>query len=272
MPITAAEAVLNVCGDFHYGATDVSKTDIISPLNRVVDKHRGNIFRVFTGDLTENQLKTSVGHNYDSEIADPAVQKRDMIDVLRQTNRHLYGENKYRQLKINKGDTSFNGVLSVGVGGNHEYRTRKVAAQWLSEDMHDASKVLDMGFGGIIELTISNKKLKLEKTYKIYVTHRPSKTTSTSDEAILRAFRKKQSILPGIDIIIFGHSHKRFLYPSSYTNIETGEQKKILYAVNPSPMQISEYAEEAGYPPLEADYFINIYLPLDPIKPIYGYV
>lgn len=273
MPITSHEAVLDVCGDFHYGASkQVSKNDIINALNRSADAYRGRIFRIFTGDLVENQLKTSVGHNYDVAIADPAIQKADMIDILKDTNEYLYGTKKYNSLKIDKKATSFKDLLSVGVEGNHEYRTRKMVGQWLSKEMHEAAKIIDLKFGGIVELTIFNTKLKMEKTYKIYVAHRPSKTDATSMEAIIRAFKRKQSILPGIDIIIFGHFHRRFISSDGYFDSTADDFKKILYIVNPSPLKDMEYADEAGYPPLKVGYNVNLFLPLDPLAQCYGVI
>ena len=273
MPISGAEAVINVCGDYHYGASKfVTKQDIIQSLNEVADKHRGNLFRVFTGDLIENQLKTSVGHNYDVLIPDPSVQKSDMIDIMEETNRHLYGSNQYNKLKISKTSTNFNNLLSVGVEGNHEYRTRKMSGQWLSKEIHEAAKILDMRFGGIVELTIFNTKLKMEKTYRLFISHRPSKTDATSVESIARAFKRKQSNIPGIDVIIFGHFHRRFVMSDGYVDSKTGEYRKILYVVNPSPVKDLEYADEAGYPPLKVGYFVNVFLPIDPESQCYGYV
>lgn len=230
------------------------------------------MFRILTGDLVENQLKTSVGHNYDVLLSDPAVQKQDMIDILKETNEYLYGKAAFSKLKLQKDATNFKNVLSVGVEGNHEYRTRKTSGQWLSREMHQAAKIVDMKFGGIIELTISNAKLKMQKTYRIYVSHRPSKTDATSIEAISRAFKRKQSMFPGVDIIIFGHFHRRFISSDGYFDSRKDEFKKILYVVNPSPLKDMEYSEEAGYPPLKVGYSVNVFLPLDPLAQCYGIV
>ena len=271
MPITGTEAVVNVCGDFHYGASDVTKKQIIDALNESTNKHKGNLFRVFTGDLIENQLKTSVGHNQDVAIADPAVQKEDMIEILQETNKKLYGQ-AWGKLKFDKTGKTFNDIRAVGVEGNHEYRTRKMAGQWLSREMHEAGKVLDMKFGAIVELTIFNTKLKMEKTYRMYITHRPSKTTGTSLEAILRSFKRKQSVIPGVDILIFGHFHRRFLSADGYFDSRADEFKKILYVVNPSPMHDVEYADEAGYPPLKVGFYVDLFLPLDPKAQSYGVI
>jgi UDP-2,3-diacylglucosamine pyrophosphatase LpxH len=250
------------------------KNAIIDALNAVADKHRGNIFRVLTGDLIENQLKTSVGHNYDPAIADPAVQAEDMIDILTDTNKYLYGTKEWNRISTKKFKNvfDFTDIRCVGVEGNHEYRTRKTSGQWISSIMHTEAKVLDMKMDAIIELTIENKKLKKQATYRMFVSHRLSKTDSCSPEAMIRGFAKKQSTLPGIDLIVMGHTHKRFLSPGIYTDVHTGETKKVLYVVNPSPMGAVEYAQEAGYPPLDSGYYINVHLPLDSATPIWGTV
>lgn len=161
---------------------------------------------------------------------------------------------------------------AVGVGGNHEYRTRKMSGQWLDKELYAPAKILPMGMEGIIELTLINKKLKLSKTYRIYVAHAPGKTNATSIESILRAFRKKQTNLPGIDVIVFGHYHKRFIQSDGYFDSMTDTFKKVLYVINPSPLCRVEYALVAGYPPIEKGYSIEIYLPLDQDKQPYGII
>lgn len=250
------------------------KNAVIDALNACADRDRGNLFRILTGDLIENQLKTSVGHNYDAGIPDPDDQRKDMIDILTDTNKYLYGEKRYKSI-VTKGwdkKNEFEDIRCIGVEGNHEYRTRKLSGLWVSELMHTAAKVLDMKMQAIVILTIYNKKLKKEATYKLFVSHRLSKTDACSQEAMIRGFAKKQSTLPGIDIIVMGHTHKRFLSSNTYTDVTNGETKKVLYVVNPSPMGAVEYAQEAGYPPLDSGYYINVHLPLDPAVPIWGVV
>lgn len=254
-----SEAILNVCGDFHYGVRGVESSEIESSLNEVTDQHKGNIFRIFTGDIIENALKTSVGHNYDIAIPDPDIQKRDMIEVLTKTTKRLYGEQTWKKASLNK----LNGIRAIGVDGNHEYRSRKLTGQWLARDIYEPAKILYGGMSAIIELTIENKKLRMQKKYNIFVAHRPSKTSATSLESILRAFKRKQSTLPGIDIIIFGHYHKRYIQADGYFDSKEERFKKVLYIINPSPMIDAEYAEEAGYPPLVIGHHISCFLPLD---------
>jgi predicted phosphodiesterase len=262
LPIVGTEAILNVTGDFHLGASNVEKSEIVDSLNRESTEHKGNIFRIFTGDLMENQLKTSVGHNYDPSIADPSVQKTEVVDILKRTNEELYAKENWSKLSVNQNAKNFEGVRSVGVEGNHEYRTRKLAGQWLMREVCSLSKTLYLGIHSIIELTIYNKKLKMEKVYRIYVAHRPSKTDATSVEAILRAFRRKQSMLPGVDVIVFGHFHRRFISPEGYFDARTNEFRKILFVTNPSPLCNPEYSDEAGYPPIETGFSVNVSLPL----------
>lgn len=274
MPITGSEAIVNVCGDFHYGVRGIESSEIESSLNQAAEENKGNIFRIFTGDIVENALKTSVGHNYDIAVPDPAVQKAHMIEVLKNTTKKLYGEAQWKKTAIDKivPGVCCNDIRAIGVEGNHEYRTRKAAGQWLSKEIYEPAKILHAGMNAIIELTIKNSKLKLQKTYKIYVAHRPSSTNSTSIESILRAFKKKQASFPGIDMLVFGHYHKRFIQADGYFDSDEDTFKKIMYVINPSPMCNAEYAEEAGYPPLAIGYYVNIYLPLDKNLQPYGIV
>ena len=260
---------MNATGDWHYGVKGVDQKDIIHSLNSVVDKHKGNIFRVFTGDLLENSLKSSIGHNYDVSIPDPSDQKHGVMEILEETNKYLYGEATWKKLKLNKRSID---VRSIAVEGNHEMRTRKLTGQWLGEEMCVPAKVKWLGLSSLIELTIVNKRLKMSKKYNIYVAHRPSKTNATSLESILRAFKRKQSAIPGVDVMIFGHFHKRFISANGYFDTTSKKFKKVLYVLNPSPMAGMEYAEEAGYPPLEVGHYVNIYLPLDKDRQPYGIV
>lgn len=260
---------MNVSGDWHYGARGVSKEKIISALNGVATTHKGNVFRILTGDLTENALQSSVGHNYDIAIPDPCDQKKDVMDILEQTNKVLYGESVWNKLKLSKKVIN---SRCIAVEGNHEMRTRKLTGQWLGEEMCKPGKVNWIGLSGLIHLTIVNKRLKMSKTYKLFVSHRPSKTNATSLESISRAFKTKQSSLPGVDALIFGHFHKRFISANGYFDTTENRFKKVLYIINPSPLAGMEYAEEAGYPPLEVGYSVNIYLPLDKDRQPYGII
>lgn len=269
LPIIGEEAVLSVCGDFHYGTGGITKNDIIFNLNKTTDQYKDRLFRLFTGDLIENQLKTSVGHNYDVDISDPHKQKVDMIDILNQTNKYLYGKQK----KINQEETTFEDIRSGAVEGNHEYRTRKTSGQWLSREIHTQSNTLDLGSRAIIELTIYNKKNKnITNTFKIFIAHRATKSDATSPESRLRAFKKKQATLPGIDIFAFGHYHDKFLFPDCYFDIYTGHLRKVIYCINPSPMKMTEYAREAGYNIVQNDYSLEIFLPIDQNREIYSII
>jgi hypothetical protein len=72
--------------------------------------------------------------------------------------------------------------------------------------------------------------------------------------------------------MIFGHYHRRYLFPDGYFDIRADEYKKILYVINPSPMSGVEYAEQAGYPPLQTGFYVNVHLPLDPAAQVWGLV
>ena len=262
---------MNVCGDFHYGTRGVEKDEITNALNRATEKAKGNLFRIFTGDNVENALSTSVGHNYDIAIPDPADQKNDMIDIFKEVTAKQYGS-KYKNFRLPTNTGQQLRVKAVGVEGNHEYRTRKLTGQWLASEMYREAKIMPLGMHGIVELTLTNQRLKMSKTYRIFVAHRPGKTSATSFESILRAFRKKQQGLPGIDAIVFGHYHKRFVQADGYFDPQSQVFKKVLYVINPSPMQGAEYAEEAGYPPLEIGHYVNFFLPLEKNKQPYALI
>lgn len=270
VPITKDKLVLNVTGDFHYGVRGVPKSEILRELKKEHNQHKGNIFRVFTGDLIENNLTNSIGHGYDLLISDPSVQRNDMMDILKELSEDMYGKQNFKRMRVS--NSNLKGCLSAGCCGNHEYRSRRTAGVWLDRDMYQAGKILSLGIQGIIELKIINKKIKMSRTYNIYVSHRPSKTNATSIEAMLRAFRRKKADVPGIDVFVFGHFHKRIIEPDVHFDKTTGQIKKTLYVVNPSPMIDAEYAEVASFSPLEVGHYINVFLPLDKDKSPFGIV
>jgi predicted phosphodiesterase len=268
MEVLSTEATLNIAGDFHYGMRGIETTDIVKDLT----KQKKDVFRIFTGDLVENSLKTSVGHNYDIAIPDPDDQKQGIISCLKKIMQYQLGGEKQWE-KYTAPDThNPTDAVAVGVGGNHEYRTRKLTGQWLDREIYSAAKILPLGIEGLIELTLVNSKINMKKMYRLYVSHAPGKTSATSMESIMRAFKKKQSTLPGIDIIIFGHFHKRFLQSDGYFDSTSDTFKKVMYVINPSPLCTVEYALEAGYPPIETGYSTEIYLPIDPNKQPYGII
>lgn len=267
VPITKTELTLRVSGDYHYGIDGVELSEMLRVLKREQDQHRGNQFIIYTGDLIENNLNSSIGHGYDLKVKDPAQQKDDMRDALIDLQKHLYGANQFKRLRTSG---THKGVISVGTVGNHEYRTRQSAGQWIQQDMYGPSKILDLCMNGIIELTIVNKRLKLERTYRIYVAHRPNKSNATAVEVILRNCKKKKGDIP-VDIYTYGHFHRRLVHPDAvYT--QDGQFKKVLYVVNPSPISYVEYANWSGFAPLSAGWYVNVYLPLDPNGYPYGKV
>lgn len=269
VPITKPELTLNIGGDWHYGVRNVLRDELIRTANKESDQHRGNIFRILTGDLIENALKTSVGHNYDIAIPDPQDQKDEMKEILREIMEYQYGSTAYKRLHIGR---SLKGVQAAGCCGNHEYRTRKQTGQWIDRDMYSSGKILSMGMQGILELIIVNKKLKMSKTYRVFVSHRPSSSNASSLAGIARAMLKKRADIPGCDLYVFGHFHKRFIMPDGHYDSKTGTFKKVLYVINPSPMYDVEYADVAGYSPLVTGYHVNIFLPIAETKFPYGIV
>lgn len=269
LDIVSTVATLSVSGDFHYGVRGVREEDVVNELTQ----SRKDIFRIFTGDNSENSLKTSVGHNYDVLIPDPEDQKEGAIRILSKIMKYQIGSKNWSKYEAPTAEKHEH-AKAVGVGGNHEYRTRKLTGQWLDKEMYSTAKILPMGMEGIVELTLRNKKLNLSKTYRIYVSHAPGKanTSATSTESILRGFRKKQSSLPGIDVFAFGHFHKRFIHSDGYFDSISNKFRKVMYVINPSLLTQSEYAVESGYPLLEKGYSVEIYLPLDEDEQPYGII
>lgn len=266
--IKSTEATLDIAGDCHYGMRGIDEDEVVYEYTR----HKKDTFKVFTGDMGEFSLKTSVGHNYDIAVPDPEEQKEGVKRILTRTMQHQLGGIKNWSKYEAPTKNDHENAKAIGVGGNHEYRIRKLAGQWIDKEFYEAAKILSMGIEGIVNLTIFNTKLKLEKTYKIYLAHAPGKTSASSKEAILRGFRKKQMELPGIDIIIFGHFHKRLIDSDGYFDTNNNSFKKTLYVVNPSPLKNIEYAIEAGFVPFEPNYNVQVYLPLDKDLQPYGII
>jgi len=265
VPITKSALTLSVRGDFHYGTRGVDKDEMVRVFKREQDQHRGNQFVLYTGDIVENNLNSSVGHGYDIEIRDPDDQVKAMKDALIQVQRHLYGDAEFKKV-----DMKSQRILSAGVVGNHEYRTRNTAGIWLQEQMYLPAKIMDMKVQGLINLKIVNQKLRMEKTYRIYVSHRPNNSNATSIELILRSSKKKKADVPA-DIYVFGHYHRRLIHPDGAYN-QNGQFKKVLYVVNPSPIMYMEYADWAGFSPLSSAWYVNVYLPLDQSSYAWGKV
>lgn len=266
VPITKTELVLSVRGDYHYGVNGVDLPEMERELQREQDQHRGNQFVIYTGDLIENNLTSSVGHGYDIKIRDPHQQKLEMKDALVRLQRHLHGSG-FKQVRT---DGDHRGVLAAGVIGNHEYRSRNASGQWLQEDMYGPAKILDLRMDGILELTVTNIKLKISKLYRIFVSHRPNKGNATSVESIIRAANKRKADIPA-DVYVYGHFHRRVIHPEGMYN-EQGEFRKVLYVVNPSPIAYMEYADWSGFSPLATGWYVNCYLPLEANHYPYGKV
>ena len=258
VPITGSELILHVRGDFHYGVENLSIPEGLRVLKREQDQHRGNIFTIETGDWIENSLNGSVGHGYDVAVRDPDKQIKGVVDFMTEVNKNLYGRNWNTVNPKLRNE----GTLSAGTIGNHEYRTRKEAGLWTQEDMYKETKTLNLGIQGLLELTIVNKKLKLSRTYMIYVNHRPTTGAATTVESIIKACKRKRADIPA-DVYVYGHVHRRVIQPDVVYDVK-GKMKKVLYITNPSPIQYMEYADWNGFSPTGSAWYVNCRLPLDP--------
>ena len=198
-----------------------------------------------------------------------------MQEILKEIITYQYGSTAFKKAVMdskNPTQSMLNSCRAVGCCGNHEYRTRKQTGQWLDRDLYSPAKILSVGMQAILELTLVNKKLKMSKAYKIYVAHRPSSSSCSSLAGLQRNLVKKRGDIPGCDLYVFGHFHKRIILPDGFMNSDTGTFRKVLYVINPSPMYDCEYADVAGYSPLVTGYHVNVYLPIDENKSHYGIV
>lgn len=260
IPIKGDVLTVQVRGDQHYGAIGVNKEEMVAVYKQQQDIHRGNLFVIDTGDLLENNLNNSIGHGYDIEIKDPQIQINHMRDAYIDINKHLYSEPIWNKLNFNNKKNLYD-CRHVGVFGNHEYRSRKTAGVWILDNVYNPSKTLNMGVRGIINLKVVNETLKLSKTYKLFIAHRPSDTSAGAMSTIIQSCRKIKADITA-DAYIFGHYHKRVIWPE-YAYDEKGLCRKVMFVINPSPMADAEYAEIAGFSPVESHWFCNFYLPID---------
>lgn len=269
VPISTSELVVQVRGDQHYGVKGVDKDLMTKTLLEEQNQHKNNLFVIDTGDTIENHLTTSIGHGYDIEIKDPQEQIDHMREMFIDLNKHLYGEKEWENINFGNKKNLTN-CLHVGVTGNHEYRTRKTAGIWPSKLIYNPSKTLDLGIDALINLKIVNKKIKKSKEYLLYIAHRPKSSNSTSIERIITTCRVKKGDIPA-DIYVYGHFHKRIIFPDA-TYDKDGNFKKVLYVVNPSPINGIEYAQWYGFSPVASSLFTNFYLPIENHKDAYGIV
>jgi predicted phosphodiesterase len=267
VPITSDELVLCVHGDYHYGVRGVDLDEGRQELAREHKQHQGSIFDIITGDLLENHINGSIGHGYDLEIRDPAEQKEGVGRFLKDVGSMLYGKNLKKISDELPGSTV--GVLAGGVVGNHEYRSRKVSGQWILSDIYKEAGILDLGISCLLIMQVINKTTKRMKEYKIFVSHRPSSTETTSVEGILRSCKRRKSDVSA-DIYVYGHAHRRLIEPDVKYG-EDGVPRKVLYVINPSPVHDMEYASWAGYSPMLRAWYVNVMLPIDGREP-YGWV
>jgi hypothetical protein len=269
-PITGTELCLNVRGDQHIGLACVDVDEVVRVLMHEQNKYKDNMFVLDTGDLTENALKSSVGHNYDMLLNDPEKQIKAALAMQDKLDRNLYGEALFNRMPACT-RTRTKHARRLGVLGNHEYRTRKESGIWLNKRLYGGKGVIDGGVQCIINLKIMNKKLKMSKTYRIYIAHRLTNSAAgIKMETMMANFRKKKADIPA-DIYVCGHYHRRFINPD-YKYDTKGQKQKVLYVSNPSPADVTEYGLWGLYSPAGAGYHINVFLPIDPNEHAWGKV
>jgi hypothetical protein len=261
VPIKGSFLTLNVRGDEHIGLNCINVDDMIEELIVCQEEAKGDIFAINTGDMIENALKKSIGHNYDIGIPDPDEQIDLAMRMQETLDRHLYGDKIYDQMKpCNRRNTKH--AKRIGFIGNHEYRTRKESGVWLNKQLYSGKGVIDGGVHAIISLTIVNKQLKLKRNYKIYAAHRLTNSSGgITHSTMLKNFSKKKSDIQA-DIYVCGHYHRRFVGIDHRFTFD-GKKKKVMYVSNPSPAHTTEYGTWGLYSPTGPGYYTNIYLPID---------
>jgi len=263
------EGVLNVRGDEHLGVIPLDIPEMISVFKNEQEKYAGRILVLEPGDWIENGHKSSIGHNYDLAISDPADQVNICKEIQIDLDKNLYGSSYSSMepcLKTNHAHTR-----RVAVLGNHEYRDRRETGKWLNRDLFASKGVLDAGIHCLLLVTVQNKSLGLRKKYRIWMAHRlTNSAASVGYSTLLRNFAKKKADISA-DIYVCGHYHRRTLL-SDVKYGPDGKKRKVLYAVCPSPVENTEYAVWAQYSPTRSSYFINIFLPIEAHKDAYGYV
>jgi len=160
-----------------------------------------------------------------------------------------------------------------GVIGNHEYRTRRTSGIWLNKRLYgpEVPGCIDGGIHGIVSLKLINKKLKLKKTYKIYVAHRlTNSSASISHSTFMKNFNSKKADIEA-DIYVCGHYHREFI-GSCTKYMSNGRRKKIMYVCCPSPAMNTEYGTWAMYKPAQSGYCTKLFLPLGKYEHPFGMV
>ncbi len=269
--ITKPELTFNIRGDQHIGLKCVNVPNMIAALKYEQTQHKDNIFVVDTGDIIENGLGSSIGHNYDVGVADPQEQIDEAIRVQNELDAHLYGDSFDTIDPCTRSKTRH--AKRFGVIGNHEYRTRKQAGIWLNKQLYgpQVKGVVDGGIHCIISLKITNPTLKLSKTYKIYLAHRLTNSSAgISHATLMKNFGKKMKDIDA-DIYVCGHYHHKFV-GCDYKFGSDGKKKKVMFVCNPSPADVTEYGLWAQYSPIGGGFYTNIYLPIEKHKNAYGII
>jgi hypothetical protein len=169
-PITIINKKININSDFltvhirgdqHIGTQGFNLNRHVEICKNQQEKYRGHIFVIDTGDLIENNLKRSIGHNYDISIPDPAEQLNIAKEMITDLDKHLYGDTVYNKLSNKNKDE----LLHLGLIGNHEYRSRKEAGIWLNDELYSSPGIINGKVRVLLNLTIINGTQKKHINY-----------------------------------------------------------------------------------------------------------
>jgi len=269
--ITKPELTLHVRGDQHIGLKCVNIPKMTAALKYEQDQHRDNIFVIDTGDMIENGLSSSIGHNYDAGISDPDEQVEEAKRLGNELDEHLYGD-QYNSMEICTRSKTRH-AKRIGVIGNHEYRTRKTSGIWLNKQLYgkEVKGVIDGGVRCIVSLRVQNRALGLIKTYKIYLAHRLTNSSAGISHATL--LKNFNQVLKDVDadIYVCGHYHHKFV-GCAHKFDSNGKKKKVMFVCNPSPADVTEYGLWGLYSPNGGGFYSNLYLPVEKHRNAYGII
>jgi len=269
MPLgDATEAVLQLRGDEHAGLRGFDKELYKVVCLREQEKYKKRLIVLLVGDAIENSSKRSIGHGYDLLEPDPAKQIGTMQEVYKELSKNLYNS-KWKNMKRVTMDNGEHARI-FGVIGNHEYRSRKDSGIWLNDQIYEDKGIVNAGIRCIIRLILTKKKPKMEKIYNIYLSHRLTNSAAgVSHATLLKNFKKTKGDIVGADIYACGHYHTHYIdYDVKFTS--DGKREKVMYIVNPSPLNYVEYSDWALYSPNFSGIGTNIYLPID--RNMYGII
>ena len=182
------EAFIIPLGDTHIGDAGFRQKELKKTLER--GAQIGALF-VFTGDILNNGLKSSVSDTYDEAIppGDPQID---------------YAYEIFKPYK---------NLIVGAVSGNHEYRSKKDSNM---NPLRQLCHMLDVPFFGdevLLQFRLGLKKNKKPVTYTAYVSHGCSNGSTVGAKS--NGLSRMTNIVLA-DIYFGAHTHQIMAYPLSF--------------------------------------------------------